>query len=154
MTEDYRLGVGIILLNPQKQIFLGQRIDKKTGDHAWQMPQGGIDAGEDPQGAVFRELGEETGTVKARIIAESKDWLQYDLPAEYIPKFWNGRFRGQRQKWFVLEFLGLDEDINLQTPEPEFQDWMWATQAQTMERVVAFKHDLYTQVFAEFKDLL
>ena len=119
----YRPGVGIFLLNAVGEVFVAQRID--TRQEAWQMPQGGIDDGETPRQAALREMAEEIGTNKAEILAESRHWLSYDLPPELVSKVWKGRYRGQKQKWFALRFLGEDSDIDLATPEPEFLSWRW-----------------------------
>src|SRR5438034_9930760 len=116
----YRPAVGIMLLNPAGRIFVGRRIDMPAGLAAWQMPQGGIDAGETPRQAALRELKEEIGTAKAEIVGESRGWLQYDLPAELAGRIWGGRYRGQRLKWLVMRFTGSDSDINLATEHPEF----------------------------------
>lgn len=115
------------------------------------MPQGGIDDGEDPRQAVFRELAEETGTDKAVIIAETEGWLTYDLPADLVGRVWGGRFRGQEQKWFALRFTGADDDIDLEAHHrPEFSQWKWACLAETANLIVPFKRALYTEIAAEF----
>jgi putative (di)nucleoside polyphosphate hydrolase len=147
-TLPYRLGVGLMLFNREGLVWVGQRLDRYV--ESWQMPQGGIDDGETPHEAAFRELGEEIGTEKAEIIAESADWLSYDLPDELVGKVWGGRYRGQRQKWFALSFLGTDEDINIATEHPEFGAWRWATFEQLAALIVPFKRPLYEQVTAEF----
>ncbi len=147
----YRPCVGIMLINPAGLVFVGQRIDNLV--EAWQMPQGGIDEGEDPQTAAMRELGEEIGTEKAEIIAESAGWLNYDLPVELIPKVWKGRYRGQRQKWFAMRFLGTDADINIETSHPEFAAWRWVEHHQLPDLIVPFKRDLYQEIVAEFASL-
>ena len=148
----YRSGVGIILLNSEGKVFAAKRIDTKS--EAWQMPQGGIDEGETAKEAAMRELGEEEGTSKAKIIAESKDWYFYDLPDNLISKVWGGKYRGQKQKWFVMQFLGADKDINIQTPEPEFCEWKWAKASDLIDMIVPFKRDLYEKLFTEFKSYL
>jgi putative (di)nucleoside polyphosphate hydrolase len=148
----YRPGVGIMLLNDARQIFVARRID--TGPEAWQMPQGGIDKGESPHEAARRELEEEIGTAKAEFLAESRDWLRYDLPAELIGRVWGGRWRGQRQKWFAMRFTGSDADINLATAHPEFCDWRWMESARLPELIVPFKRDLYRAILTEFAPLL
>jgi len=144
----YRECVGIMLMNKEKKIFVAQRIDKLSD--AWQMPQGGIDAGETPEIAAKRELKEETGTDKARILATSKGWLSYDLPDNLIPQFWGGKYRGQRQKWFLMEFTGEDSDINIHTETPEFLEWKWVDHRQLPELIVPFKKQLYIDVIREF----
>lgn len=143
--DDYRKGVGIVLLNKDKQVFVGQRIDKTS--EAWQMPQGGIDEGETPQQALMRELGEEVGTNKARVIHEVDEWMYYDLPQEIASKLWNGQYKGQMQKWFVLEFLGDDSDINIATEIPEFMTWRWAFPQELTDMIVGFKRELYDNLF-------
>lgn len=148
----YRKGVGIILINKDKQIFVGKRIDTRVG--GWQMPQGGIDDGEDPEQAVLRELEEEVGTNKVEIIASSKDWFHYDLPDDLIGKMWSGKYRGQQQKWFVLKFLGDDKDINLSTEIPEFENFKWVMPDELVDMIVSFKKELYKNITKEFKNYL
>lgn len=145
----YRVGVGIMLINNENKVFVGKRIDMKS--EAWQMPQGGIDDGEDARTAALREMEEEIGTSKASVIAESKDWYYYDLPEDIIPKIWNGRFRGQQQKWFCLRFLGVDSDINIATRHPEFFEWKWIDIEKLPELIVPFKQKLYHEIIDEFK---
>ncbi len=148
----YRPCVGVMLLNRQGLVFVGQRIDQTV--EAWQMPQGGIDEGETPRQAAIRELVEETGIGQAEFLAESRDWLNYDLPAELVGKVWRGRYRGQRQKWFAMRFTGRDRDINLQTAHPEFQLWQWLPMDQLCDSIVPFKRDVYARVVAEFRHLV
>ncbi len=148
----YRPGVGIFLLNAAGEVFVAQRID--TRQEAWQMPQGGIDDGETPRQAALREMAEEIGTCKAEILAESRGWLSYDLPPELVSKVWKGRYRGQKQKWFALRFLGEDSDIDLATPDPEFLSWRWLPADRLPDLIVPFKRALYRDVLAEFADLL
>ncbi len=143
----YRQGVGIMLLNRQGRVFVAQRIDMPSA--AWQMPQGGIDKGESPLEAAWRELKEETGTDKAEVIGESRDWYVYDLPVDLAPKLWRGRFRGQTQKWFVFRFLGSDKDIDIATENPEFSDWKWADMAELPDLIVPFKRTLYSRLIEE-----
>jgi putative (di)nucleoside polyphosphate hydrolase len=143
----YRPGVGIMLVNQKGQVFVAQRIDNPGP--AWQMPQGGIDAGEEPLQAAWRELHEEVGTDHARYIGESRDWFTYDLPVELVPQIWKGRFRGQRQKWFVFRFLGTDRDINIATEHPEFSSWRWAELDELPGLIVPFKRKLYHDLVAE-----
>ncbi|RJF88652.1 RNA pyrophosphohydrolase [Oleomonas cavernae] len=147
----YRPCVGIMLINQDNKVFVGQRLDQIA--EAWQMPQGGIDPGESPEVAALRELKEEVGTDKAEIIAQSRDWLTYDLPADLIGKLWKGRYRGQRQKWLAMRFLGDDRDIDIATHEPEFMAWRWIEPDLLPDVIVPFKRDLYTQIVAEFRHL-
>lgn len=147
----YRPAVGIMLLNCQGQVFLGRRIDMPVAP-AWQMPQGGIDSGETPRQAAMRELEEEIGTAKAKILAECRLWLTYDLPVELAGGVWGGRYRGQRQKWFAMRFTGKDADINLATEHPEFADWQWVTPVRLPELIVPFKRQLYIDILAEFRE--
>lgn len=148
----YRLGVGLVLLNEQNKVFVAKRIDTRA--EAWQMPQGGMDEGENPTETAFREMEEEIGTAKADIIAESRDWLTYDLPADVIPKVWKGRYRGQKQKWFLLRFTGQDSDIKIDGPHPEFNEWRWGNFADLPKMIVPFKRPLYEEIVAEFSHLL
>ena len=151
----YRPCVGLLLLNPAGKVFVGRRIDAMAaGDDAWQMPQGGIDAGETPQEAALRELHEEIGTDKAEIVAESRHWLHYDLPPHLVGKVWQGRYRGQKQRWFALRFLGQDSDIDLATEHPEFEAWKWVELDELPALVIPFKRDTYRAVVAEFRELL
>jgi putative (di)nucleoside polyphosphate hydrolase len=146
----YRLGVGIMLLNTNNQVLLCQRGD--IAEETWQMPQGGLGLGEDPFRGALRELKEEIGTDSAALIAESASWYQYDLPAELLNKTWGGKYFGQRQKWFLLRFLGSDEDIELHTHVPEFINWRWAEPAEVLTVAVAFKRPLYRSVLLEFAE--
>lgn len=151
----YRPAVGIMLLNRERHVFIGRRIDMPAGLAAWQMPQGGIDPGETPRQAALRELAEEVGTAKAEILGESSLWLHYDLPPEIAGGMWRGRYRGQRQKWFAMRFLGEDRDIDPGTTEhPEFDAWEWVAPALLPELIVPFKRQLYLDVLAEFRTLL
>lgn len=149
--RPYREGVGIALFNRDGQVFVGRRND--TAEAAWQMPQGGIDDGETPAEAAMRELGEEVGTTKAEIIGQSRGWLEYDLPADLADKVWRGRYRGQRQMWFALRFLGRDADIDLEAHDAEFADWRWVPLGLTPSLIVPFKRPLYEMVVAEFESL-
>jgi putative (di)nucleoside polyphosphate hydrolase len=144
----YRMGVGIMLINNAGLVFAAKRIDRTS--EAWQMPQGGIDEGEEPLEAARRELGEETGTDKAEILAESRDWLTYDLPAELVPQIWGGRYRGQKQKWFAMRFTGADGDIDIATEHPEFCEWKWVKAATLPDIIVPFKRALYEKLVQEF----
>ncbi len=147
----YRPCVGIMLLGGGGRVFVAQRIDSPA--EAWQMPQGGIDAGESPRQAALRELREEVGTDKAEILAESRNWWRYDLPAERVPRLWGGRYRGQEQRWFALRFLGDDADIDIETESPEFNAWRWAEMAELPDIIVPFKRQIYREVIAEFGHL-
>jgi putative (di)nucleoside polyphosphate hydrolase len=148
LPDEYRPGVGIVLLNPRGEVFVGRRADQKAD--AWQMPQGGIDGGETPQQAAFRELKEEIGTDKADIMAESSRWFQYEVPAELIPKRWAGRWKGQRQKWVVMLFRGTDSDIKLPAAYPEFDACRWVAVKDLPELAEPFKRQLYLDVIGEF----
>lgn len=148
----YRLGVGAVLFNADGQVLVAQRID--TPGDAWQMPQGGIDEGEDPRETVFRELEEEIGTANAEIIGESDGWLTYDLPKDIRKTIWKGRYRGQKQKWFALRFLGTDADIDLEAHKhPEFSTWKWADFETIPDLIVPFKKPLYQDIVSTFKHL-
>ena len=144
----YRPKVGVILVNRDGLVFVAARLDNPAD--AWQMPQGGIDKGEDPRVAALRELEEEIGTGNAEIVAESEGWHEYDLPPELVGKMWGGKYRGQKQKWFVLRFLGKDKDIDLDTRHPEFRDWKWVPFEQVPDLIVPFKRELYRELVATF----
>lgn len=148
----YRKGVGIMLLNAQGKVFVAKRIDMTS--EAWQMPQGGIDDGEEPQTAALRELKEETGTDKAEIIADSGEWLRYDLPDALVPKLWKGRYRGQEQLWFAMRFTGQDSDIDIATEHAEFSEWRWADMHTLPELIVPFKRDMYADLAQRFSSLV
>jgi putative (di)nucleoside polyphosphate hydrolase len=148
----YRRGVGIMLINAAGLVFVAQRLDMPSD--AWQMPQGGIDAGEEPATAAKRELKEEAGTDKAEIVAESRRWYQYDLPEDLRPLLWGGKYRGQTQKWFAMRFTGTDADIDIETEHPEFSNWKWTRPATLPDLIVPFKRDLYRELLVEFKDVL
>jgi putative (di)nucleoside polyphosphate hydrolase len=153
MSEDrrYRRGVGIMLLDRRALVFVGRRIDTPG---AWQMPQGGIDAGESPRAAARRELEEETGTGNAEIVAETADWLRYELPAAVSGQAWGGRYVGQEQKWFAMRFLGADADFALDRHHAEFDAWRWVAPAELIALIVPFKRALYQAVLREFAHLL
>jgi putative (di)nucleoside polyphosphate hydrolase len=140
-----------MLLNAQNKVFVAKRIDTRT--EAWQMPQGGIDEGESPAQTAMRELQEEIGTHNAEIIAESDGWLEYDLPPALVPQLWDGQYRGQKQKWFALRFLGSDSDINIETETPEFIEWKWVDMHALPELIVPFKRELYLRIVKEFEHL-
>lgn len=153
-TLPYRPCAGIMLLNAQGKIFVGQRIDSTL--EAWQMPQGGIDDGEDAEQAAIRELAEETGITpdKVELIATIDHELFYDLPDDMIGKVWKGKWRGQRQLWFLYRFLGKDSDVDIATKHQEFRAWRWADPAELPEVIVPFKKALYDEVLAGFADYL
>ena len=150
LALPYRKNVGIVLINPEGLVFAGQRIDN-PGD-AWQMPQGGIDEGERPKEAALRELFEETGVRSDLVekLGKTEDWLTYDLPVEMIGTIWGGKYRGQKQKWFLFRFLGQDSDVNIATEHPEFSVWQWMQANDLVNRIVPFKHTVYEQVFDLF----
>jgi putative (di)nucleoside polyphosphate hydrolase len=147
----YRDGVGVMLFNASGRVFVARRIDMSS--EAWQMPQGGIDPGETLRAAALRELEEEIGTAKAEVIAEGRDWLTYEFPHWLLPKVWDGRYLGQRQKWFAMRFTGDDADINIATETPEFLDWKWEDINLLPEIIVPFKRRLYQDIISEFGHL-
>lgn len=156
--SDYRRCVGVMLLNAQGLVWIGRRFDKENEEgtgHWWQMPQGGIDKGEDPKLAAIRELQEETSVTSAVVIAESPNWYNYDLPAHLIGKSWKGRYRGQTQKWFALRFQGDESEINLTPPGhlQEFDRWRWAAMDEILDLIVPFKRQVYERVIADFRHL-
>ncbi|MBN8293011.1 RNA pyrophosphohydrolase [Rhodobacter sp. NTK016B] len=160
MTPDelqalpYRPNVGVMMIDGRGMIFAARRLDSPVP--AWQMPQGGIDAGEDPRAAALRELEEETGVAPAlvQVLDETPDWLSYDLPPELLGKMWKGRYRGQTQKWYLLRYLGRDEQIDLEQEHPEFSEWRWVTADEMIEAIVPFKREIYRQVVAAFRSHL
>jgi putative (di)nucleoside polyphosphate hydrolase len=150
----YRPAVGVMLLNADNLVFVGQRLDSTL--EAWQMPQGGTDPGEEPREAALRELAEETGIRHelVDILACASRTLDYDLPADLVGKLWKGRYRGQRQTWFLARFLGRDADVNLATDHPEFRAWRWVEPRELPRLIVPFKRALYEAVLEEFADRL
>lgn len=146
----YRHCVGIMLIDWAGRALVARRADMPATP-AWQMPQGGIDWGETPREAAMRELEEEIGTRKAEIVAESRDWMTYDFPPEIARRVWDGRFRGQRQKWFLMRFTGCEADIDLGSRHPEFDAWRWVDPDEVPGLIVAFKRELYIRVVGEFR---
>lgn len=150
----YRPCVGVMLANSAGHVFVGQRIDNDQA--AWQMPQGGIDTGEDVRTAGLRELWEETGVSHdlVRIEAETEGWIPYELPHHIVPRIWKGRYRGQQQKWLLMRFQGRDDQINIATDHPEFSDWRWMDPADLVANIVPFKRAVYEEVLKQFGALL
>ena len=146
-----RLGVGIALLNHENKVFVGKRIDNPK--NFWQMPQGGVDKNENYFNAAKRELEEETGIKSVKLIKEIDRWLEYDLPDYLLGKIWKGKYRGQKQKWFIMKFLGKNEDINIKTKNPEFLDWKWVEFSVLSNIVVDFKVDIYKRLTKELNSL-
>lgn len=140
-----------MVLNSNGLVFAGKRIDQSI--EAWQMPQGGIDEGETPEQTLKRELMEEIGTDRIEILREHPDWLTYELPDHLLGVAWEGRYRGQRLKWFAVRFLGSDREINLKTPHQEFSEWKWTAVDELLRLIVPFKRDIYAKVIEAFGDL-
>jgi len=161
MTPDdiaalpYRRNVGVMLVNAQGHAFVGQRIDRQPHEPpAWQMPQGGIDKGEDPREAALRELEEETGVTRdlVTVEAETEGWIAYDLPHDIVPRIWKGRYKGQEQKWFLLRFHGTDDQVRLDADDhQEFSEWRWLSADEVVEQIVPFKRPVYEQVVDAFR---
>jgi putative (di)nucleoside polyphosphate hydrolase len=147
----YRPCVGVMLLNREGMVFVGKRLDQTI--EGWQMPQGGIDDGETPEQAALRELEEEIGTGNAKVLREYPEWLAYDLPSHLLGIALRGRYRGQRQKWLAMRFLGDDSEITVKTAEPEFEQWKWLAIEALPRMIVPFKRDTYMQVISAFQDL-
>jgi putative (di)nucleoside polyphosphate hydrolase len=150
----YRIGVGAMVINSQKKIFVGKRIDNNS--NSWQMPQGGIDSGEDEDVAVFRELYEETGIDKnsVKIIKKSSQYFYYNLPYNLQKKFWGGKYLGQKQRWYILQFEADDSIININLESPEFCEWQWVDKHEIIDLIVNFKKQLYRDVLNEFNKFL
>ena len=147
-----RKGVGVVLLNNNNQIFVAKRIDNPND--FWQMPQGGIDKGENPTEAALRELKEETSIKNVKLIKEIRDEITYYLPENLLGIIWKGKFKGQTQKWFIMRFLGKDNEVNLKTKHPEFLEWKWVNVDNITEKVVDFKRHVYEKIKIELKDLI
>jgi putative (di)nucleoside polyphosphate hydrolase len=152
--DNYRRGVGVMLLNDAGQVWVGRRIDNT--DEAWQMPQGGIDKGEEPWATALRELEEETGIPPHLVekISQCPERLKYDLPEEMRSRLWGGKWKGQMQDWFLCRFLGSDADVNIATADPEFNDWKWIDAEHLPDIIVPFKRDLYRRLLKEFAEHL
>ncbi|MDB5663865.1 RNA pyrophosphohydrolase [Cypionkella sp.] len=150
-TLPYRPCVGVVLINAAGLIFAGQRLDNRVP--AWQMPQGGIDDGEKPRAAALRELWEETGVTAELVefIAKTDDWVTYDLPPELLGKVWGGKYRGQRQKWFLFRYLGTDAQVNITSDHPEFSKWCWIGADELIASIVPFKRKVYEEIVAIFR---
>ncbi|MCR9111952.1 MAG: RNA pyrophosphohydrolase [Rhodobacteraceae bacterium] len=150
----YRACVGVMLVNPAGHVFVGQRLDNDAP--AWQMPQGGVDKGEEPRAAALRELWEETGVTADLVTVEGETdgWVSYDLPHDLVPRIWKGRYRGQKQKWFLLRFHGTDADVNIATDHPEFSEWRWLPPDDLPAAIVPFKRVVYEQVLDQFRGAL
>jgi len=154
-TDRYRRGVGVMLLNAEGKVWVGARIDNPAD--AWQMPQGGIDEGEDdPWASALRELEEETGIPPHLVerIAQCPERLRYELPPELVGVIWKEPWIGQEQDWFLARFLGRDSDVNIATKHPEFREWQWIEPTELPDRIVPFKRDLYRRLLSEFSDYL
>ena len=152
--KDYRPNVGMMIINQKKEIFVGKRIDHPS--NFWQMPQGGIDAQEIPYIAALREMDEEVGIKKNKVdlLTESKDWYYYSIPSDLAKTLWKGKYKGQRQKWFLYKFKGTEKDINIHTEHPEFSDYKWVTKDFLVPNIVPFKKKIYEKILLEFKDYL
>ena len=151
MTKQYRRCVGMMILNTKNEILVCRRLDHPSG--YWQMPQGGIDKDEIPEEAVWREMMEEIGTNKAKLLNTSSQWLNYDIPQDTLNTLpWGKIYVGQTQKWFVFRFTGKDCDINVETENPEFSEWKWLNYESLVDNIVPFKRELYKKVIKEFKN--
>ena len=152
--KDYRPNVGMMIINNQKKIFVGKRIDHPS--EFWQMPQGGIDSKEKPEVAALREMEEEVGIKKnkVKLIYQITDWYYYSIPKDLAQTLWKGRYKGQRQKWFLFKFKGTESDINIHTDHPEFSDYKWVNKDFLVPNIVPFKKEIYNKLLEDFKDYL
>ncbi len=153
-TLPYRPCAGVVLIDARGMVFAGQRID--SPHPAWQMPQGGIDEGEKPREAAYRELWEETGVTRDKVefVGKTHGWVTYDLPPELLGKVWGGKYRGQKQKWFLFRFKGQDADVKIATDHPEFSTWRWILADEMVESIVPFKRAVYEEVIRSFRAYL
>ena len=147
-----RLGVGIVLLNSDNKVFVGKRVDNPA--NFWQMPQGGVDKNESLLCAANRELKEETSIESVKLIKEISNWLSYELPKNLLGKIWKGKYRGQKQKWFIMKFVGNEEELNIKTKNAEFKEWKWIDANQLINVVVSFKLGVYKSIVKELNILL
>ena len=147
-----RIGVGIVLLNHENKVFVGKRIDNPK--KFWQMPQGGINNNENYFQAAKRDLKEETGITRIKLIKELDEWLIYNLPKNLLGKIWKGKYRGQKQKWFIMKFEGKDKEINVNTNSPEFLDWKWVDPTNLPKIVVNFKVDIYKKLLKKLSKII
>lgn len=152
LKRSYRPCVGMMILNNRNDVFVARRIDSSRD--AWQMPQGGIDQDESPEEAAFRELQEEIGTNKVKILAKTKKQYTYNFPRDLREKLWNGQYRGQRQTWFLMRYLGSEQDINIKTKNPEFNEWKWIQMSELINIVIPFKKKVYEKIILEFQDII
>ena len=154
LSKPYRPGVGLMIVNKDKKIFVGSRIEASK-KYSWQMPQGGIDEGETAEQAALRELYEETGIKSVRIIAQTPNWYYYDVPERMVSRLWDGKYRGQKHKWFLLEFFGDEKEINLKAAShPEFSKWQWVDLKNLVSIVIPFKRRLYQEIILSFTKFL
>ena len=151
-SSKYRRCVGMMIFNKEKEILVAKRLDHPSG--FWQMPQGGIDENENPEEAVWREMMEEIGTNKAKLLKVSSQWINYDIPSETLKTLpWGHKYIGQTQKWFAFQFTGKESDINVGTNNPEFSEWKWTKIELIVDEIVPFKRNVYSTILKEFKDI-
>ena len=148
-----RVGVGAIVINKENKIFVGKRRDHPN-NNKWQMPQGGVNDGEDFVSAMKRELEEETSIKSIKILKEIDEWTEYELPDYLLGKIWKGKYRGQKQKWFISKFTGIDDEINIKTPRPEFLEWKWVSPENLPSIIVDFKKTIYEKLLLKIKPFI